>query len=107
MSAKDIPCKHKRTNRISPAFCTKPVIFRRGWWYLAGLKKHLPDVFVCRIEELSQHLVFGRVELPHIKSLSLTREDPAEEHDLDYIDEFNLLVHQVLDAGLESGQLCR
>ena len=32
-------------------------------------------------------------------------EDTAEEHDLDYGDKFNLLVHQVLDAGLESGHL--
>ena len=42
-----------------------------------------------------------------VESLSLTREDPAEEHDLDYVDKFNLLVHQVLDAGLESGHLFR
>ena len=48
-------------------------------------------------------MVLGRVELPQVKSPSLTREDLAEEHDLDYVDKFNLLVHQVLDAGLESG----
>ena len=49
--------------------------------------------------------MLGRVELPQIEVPSLTREDPAEEHDLDYIDEFELLVHQGLDACLESGQL--
>ena len=51
--------------------------------------------------------MLSRVELPQVESPSLTREDPAEEHDLDYVDKFNLLVHQVLDAGLESGHLFR
>ena len=55
------------------------------------------------VKEPGQSLVLGRVELPQVKSPSLTREDPAEEHDLDYVDKFNLLVHQVLDAGLKSG----
>ena len=59
------------------------------------------------VKEPGQSLVLGRVELPQIKSPPLTREDRAEEHDLDYVDKFNLLVHQVLDAGLESGQLSR
>ena len=40
-----------------------------------------------------------------VECSSLTREDPADEHDLDYVDELDLLVHKVLDAGLESGQL--
>ena len=57
------------------------------------------------VKEPGQSLVLGRVEFPQIKSPPLTREDPTEEHDLDYVDEFNLLVHQVLDAGLESGRL--
>ena len=57
------------------------------------------------VKEPGQSLVLGRVKLPQVKSPSLTWEDPAEEHDLDYIDKFNLLVHQVLDAGLESGHL--
>ena len=30
-----------------------------------------------------------------------------DEHDLDYVDKLELLVHQLLDAGLESGQLLR
>ena len=51
--------------------------------------------------------MLGQVEFPQIKSPSLTREVPAEEHDLDYGDKFNLPVDQVFDAGLESGQLSR
>ena len=59
------------------------------------------------VEEPGQSLVLGRVDLSQVEGPSLTRKDPAEEHDLDYVDKFNLLVHQVLDAGLESGQLPR
>ena len=59
------------------------------------------------VEEPGQSLVPGRVEFPQIKSPWLTREDTAEEHDLDYDDKFNLLVDQVFDAGLKSGHLCR
>ena len=51
--------------------------------------------------------MLGRVELPQIEVPSLTREDPAEEHDLDHIDKLDLLGHQVSDAGLESGHLFR
>ena len=89
------------------ALCAESAVLGKGRRYLGALEQHLPDVLVRRVEELSQRLVLGRVELPQIECPSLTREDPAEEHDLDYVDKFNLLVHQVLDAGLESGQLSR
>ena len=46
-----------------------------------------------------------RVELPQIEGPSLTREDQADEHNLDYVDKFELLVRQGLDACLESGHL--
>src|SRR3954471_2049414 len=46
-----------------------------------------------------------RVELPQIEAPLLTREDPADEHNLDYVDKFELLVHQGLDAFLQSGYL--
>ena len=46
-----------------------------------------------------------RVELPQIKILLLAREDPADEHNLDYIDELDRLAHQGLDAFLQSGHL--
>ena len=65
------------------------------------------DIFVRRVEELSQRLVLSRVELPQIEFPTLTREDPAEEHDLDHVDELDFLAHHVSDACLESGQLYR
>ena len=59
------------------------------------------------VKEPGQSLVLGRVELPQVKSPSLTREDPAEEHDLDYIDKLDLLAYHILDTVLNSGLLCR
>ena len=96
-----------KTHWIGRAPCAESAIFGYGWWYLVSLEQHFPDIFVRCVEELSQRLVFGRVKLPHIESPSLTREDPAGEHDLDHIDELDFLAHHVLHAGLESGQLYR
>ena len=59
------------------------------------------------VKEPVQSSVLGRVELPQVESPLLAREDPADEHDLDYVDEFELLVHHVLNTCLESGQLSR
>ena len=59
------------------------------------------------VEEPGQSLMLGRVELPQAESPSLTRENPVEEHDLDYVDEFNLPADQVFDAGLKPGHFCR
>ena len=60
---------------------------------------------MSRIEEPVQSSVLRRVDLPQVEVPLLAREDPADEHDLDYVDKLELLLHQVLDAGLESGQL--
>ena len=49
----------------------------------------------------------GPGQTPTIESPSLTRENPAKEHDLDYIDEFNLPANQVFDVGLKSGHFRR
>ena len=99
------PVKDKITYLAGLTLRAESVIFGSGCGSFGALEQHLLDVLVPCVEELSRRLVLGRVELPQIESLSLTREDPAEEHDLDYVDKFNLLVHQVLDAGLESGHL--
>ena len=85
--------------------CTESAIFGNRRRYLSSLEQHLPDVFVHRVEELSQRLLFGRVELPHIKCPSLAWEDLAEEHDLDHVDKLDFLAYHILDAILESGQL--
>lgn len=75
-------------------------ILGSGCGSLGALEKHLPGIFVRRVEEPSQSSVLRRVELPQIEGPLLTREDPADEHNLDYVDKLELLVHQGLDACL-------
>ena len=77
-------------------------IFGSGCGSLGALEQHPPGLFVRSVEEPAQGLVLGRVEVPQIEVPSLTREDPAEEHDLDHVDKLDLLGHQVSDAGSES-----
>ena len=80
-------------------------ILGSGCGSLGAFEKHLPGISVRRVEEPAQSLVPRRVELPQVESPLLTREDRADEHNLDYVDKFELLVHQGLDACLESGHL--
>ena len=76
-------------------------ILGSGCGGLGALEKHLPGIFVRHVEEPAQSLVPRRVELPQGESSLLTREDQADEHNLDYVDKFELLVHQGLDACLD------
>ena len=82
-------------------------IFGSGCGSFGALEQHLPDIFIRSVEDPAQGLVLRRIELPHVETPSLARENPADEHDLDYVDKLELLVHQLLDARLESGQLLR
>ena len=85
------------------ALCTESAVFGKRGRDLGALEQHPPDVLVCHVVELSQHLVLGRVKLPQIECPSLAQKDLADEHNLDHVDKFNFLVHHVLDTGLESG----
>ena len=87
------------------ALRAESAILSSGCEGLNALEKHLPGIFVRRVEEPVQSSVLRQVKLPQVESPLLTREDPADEHNLDYVDKFELLVHQGLDACLESGQL--
>ena len=75
--------------------------------YFGGLEQRLPCILVLHAVEPLERLVFGRVELPNIISLSLTRKDPVDEHDLDHVDKLDFLAYHIFDAGLKSGQLHR
>ena len=90
---------------MSVTLHTESAILGRGCGGLGALEKHLPGIFVHRVKEPAQGLVPRRVELPQVESPLLTREDQADEHNLDYVDKFELLVHQGLGACLQSGQL--
>ena len=78
---------------MSVTLRTKSAILDSGCGGLGALEKHLPGIFVHRVEEPTQSSVSRRVELPQVESPLLTREDPADEHDLDYVDKLELLVH--------------
>ena len=82
-------------------------ILGSGCGGLGALEQHLPGIFVRSVEEPAQGLVLRRIKLPHVEAPSLARENPADEHDLDYVDKLEILVHHLLDAGLKSGQLFR
>ena len=90
---------------MSVTLSTECVILGSGCGSLDALEKHPPGIFVRRVEEPVKSLMLRRVELPKVEGPSLTREDQADEHNLDYVDKLELFVHQVLDACLESGQL--
>ena len=68
-------------------------ILGSGCGNLGALEKHLPCIFVRRVEEPAQSSVPRRVELPQVESPLLTREDPADEHNLDYVDKFEIPIH--------------
>ena len=99
------PVKDNITYLVSWTLRAESAIFGSGCGSLGALEQHLPDIFVRSVEEPAQSLVLRRIELPHIEVPLLARENPADEHDLDYVNKFKLLAHQVLDACLESGQL--
>ena len=90
---------------MSVTLCAESAILGSGSGGLGALEKHLPGIFVCRVEEPVKSLMLRRVEFPKVEGPSLAREDQTDEHNLDYIDKLELLVHQGLDACLESGQL--
>ena len=101
------PVKGKIAYLASLTLRAESAIFGSRCGSLGALEQHLPGIFVHSVEEPAQGLVLCRIKLPQIKDPFLAREDLADEHDLDYVDKLELLVHQGLDAGLESGQLLR
>ena len=92
---------------MGAALCAESAVLGEGRRTLGSLEQNPPDVLVRRVVDLSQRLVLGRVELPQIECSSLTRENPAEEHDLDHVDKLDFLVNHVLDTCREPGHLFR
>ena len=97
------PVKDKITYLVSRTLRAESAIFGSGCRGLGALKQHLPGIFVRSVEEPAQGLVLCRIKVPQVEGPLLAREDPADEHDLDYVDEFELLVHHVFNTCLESG----
>ena len=82
-------------------------VLRCGRRCFGALEQHLPCALECHAVELSECLVFGRDELPQIKSTSLARKNSVDEHDLDYVDKLDVLVNHTFDTILKPGQLRR
>ena len=87
------PVKDKITYLVSRTLRAESAIFGSGCRSLGALKQHPPGLFVRSVEDPAQSLVLRRIELPHVEALSLARENPVDEHDLDYVDKLELLVH--------------
>ena len=86
------PVKDKITYLISRTLLAKSAIFGSGCGSLGTLKQHPPGLFVHSVEEPAQSLELRRIKLPHIEVPLFARENPADEHDLDYVDKLELLV---------------
>ena len=85
--------KGKIAYLVSWTLRAESAIFGSGCGSLGALKQHPPGIFVRSVEEPAQSLMLHRIELPHIEVPLLARENPADEHDLDYVDKLELLVH--------------
>ena len=99
------PVKDNIAYLASRTLRAESAIFGSGCGSLGALEQHLPGIFVCSVEEPAQGLVLCRIELPQVEIPLLAWENPADEHDLDHVDKLEVLVHQGLETGLESGQL--
>ena len=87
------PLKDKIIYLVSRALRAESAIFGSGCGSLGAFEQHLPDIFVRSVEEPTQGLVLRRIELPHVETPSLARENPVDEHDLDYVDKLELPFH--------------
>ena len=101
------PVKGRIAYLVSLTPRAESVIFGSGRGGLGALKLHLPGIFVRSVEEPAQGLVLCRIKFPQFEGPLLVWEDPADKHDLDYVDELEILVHQLLETGLKSGRLFR
>ena len=80
------PVKDNITYLVSWTLRAESVIFGSGCGSFGALGQHLPGIFVRSVEEPAQGLVLCWIELPQIEGPFLAWENPADEHNLDYID---------------------
>ena len=83
--------KGKTTYRTGLALRAESAILGNGGRDLGTLEQHPPGIFMSRVEEPVQSSVLRRVELPQVEVPLLAREDPAVEHDLDYVTSLSFL----------------
>ena len=99
--------KGKASYRTGLALRAESAILSNRGRDLDTFEQHPPGVFMSRVEEPIQSSMMRRIELPQGELPLLAWEYPADEHNLDYVDKLELLVHHVLNTCFESGQLFR
>ena len=97
--------KGKAAYRTGLALRAESAILSNRRGDLNTFEQHPPGNFMSRVEEPIQSSVLRRIELPQVELPLLAREYPVDEHNLDYVDKLELLVHHVLNTCLESSQL--
>ena len=80
------------------ALRAESAILSNGGRYRGALEQHPPGIFMSRVKEPVQSSVLRRIELPQGKLPLLAQEYPANEHNLDYVDKLELLIHHVLNT---------
>ena len=83
--------KGKAACRTGLALHAESAILSSGRGDLGTLEHYPPGIFVSCVEEPVQSSVLRRVELPQVEGPLLAWEDPADEHDLDYVDSLRFL----------------
>ena len=84
-----------------------PPVSMTGIQFVGVRPGQAPDAARALRHDAQGRLVLGRVELPQVEVPLLAQEDPADEHDLDYVNKLELLACHVQDTFLESVQLHR
>ena len=80
------------------ALRAESAILSNGGRDRGALEQHPLGIFVCRVEGPVRSSVLRQIELPQGKLPLLAREYPANEHNLDYVDKLDLLIHHVLNT---------
>ena len=90
--------KDKTTYRTGVALRAESAILSNGGRDRGSLEQHPLGIFMSRVEEPIQSSVLRQIKLPQGKLPLLAREYPANEHNLDYVDKLELLIHHVLNT---------
>ena len=90
--------KGKAAYRTGLALRAESAILSNRRGDLDPFEQHPLGIFMSRDEEPVQSSMLRRVELPQVELPLLAQEDPADEHNLDYVDKLELLIHHVLNT---------
>ena len=90
--------KGKAAYRTGLALRAESAILSNGGRDRGALEQHPLGIFMSHVEEPVQSSVLRRIEFPQCELPLLAWEYPADEHNLDYVDKLELLIHHVLNT---------